>query len=270
MTTNHRRRLSALTLALSLFAAIACAQPDDTPIGGDSVVLLHGLGRSAAAMEPLAKHLRATGFAVHNLDYPSTDHTPDELVAWLDDALAKCCKQTQGALNFVTHSLGGILVRAQLEANRPERLGRVVQIAPPNHGSEIVDSLAGNPLFEVVLGPTGSDLGTGPDSFPNRIGASDLGTGPDSFPNRIGAPDYEIGVIAGSESINPVGAVLLPEANDGTVSVESTRLEGAADFIVVEANHTFIMQEPEVADQVVYFLRNGRFDHSSKPDAPAN
>jgi pimeloyl-ACP methyl ester carboxylesterase len=254
MTTPQRRSawLAASSVVLTLLATIACGQSDDIETGGDSVVLLHGLGRSAAAMKPLANHLRAAGFTVHNLDYPSTDHTPDELVAWLDDALLKCCERTQGALHFVTHSLGGILVRAQLEVKRPARLGRVVQIAPPNHGSEIVDSLVGNPLFEVVLGPTGSDLGTGPDSFPNRIGA----------------PDYEIGIIAGSASINPVGAVLLPEENDGTVSVASARLEGATDFIVVEANHTFIMQEPEVAEQVIHFIREGRFDHDPASVSP--
>jgi triacylglycerol lipase len=254
MTTPHPRRSSFAIwpLALSLLAAIACTQPDEVAAGSESVVLLHGLGRSAAAMNPLAEHLRAAGFETHNLDYPSTDHTPAELVAWLDDALTTCCEHTQGALHFVTHSLGGILVRAQLEAKRPPQLGRVVLIAPPNHGSEIVDNLVGNALFEAALGPTGSDLGTAPDSFPNRIGP----------------PDYEVGVIAGSESINPVGTVLLPDENDGTVSVESTRLEGATDFILVKANHTFIMQETEVAEQVVHFLRNGRFDHGPKPAAP--
>jgi triacylglycerol lipase len=255
MTTPPPRRFSSIAwaLALTLLATLACAQPDDGATGSDSVVLLHGLGRSAAAMGPLAKQLRAAGFAIHNLDYPSTDHTPDELVAWLDEALTRCCQQTPGALHFVTHSLGGILVRAQLEAKRPAQLGRVVLIAPPNHGSEIVDGLVGNALFEAALGPTGSDLGTGPDSFPNRIGP----------------PDYEVGVIAGSQSINPVGAVLLPDENDGTVSVESTRLEGATDFILVEANHTFIMQEEEVAEQVIHFLREGRFDHGPKQAAPA-
>lgn len=240
-------RIAPRTLALSLLAALACSQPGESPPGGESVVLLHGLGRTAAAMDPLAKRLRAAGFETHNLDYPSTDRTPDELVAWLDRALTDCCEHTPGALHFVTHSLGGILVRAQLEAKRPERLGRVVLIAPPNHGSEIVDSLAGFALFEAVLGPTGSALGTGPDSFPNRIGP----------------PDYEVGVIAGNDSINPLGAVLLPEANDGTVSVESTRLEGATDFIEMRSNHTFIMQDDAVADQVIHFLQHGRFDHAS-------
>jgi pimeloyl-ACP methyl ester carboxylesterase len=255
MTTPHRQRsrFPAWPLGLSLLAAIACAQPDEVAAGSESVVLLHGLGRTAAAMDPLAEQLRAAGFETHNLDYPSTDHTPAELVAWLDDALTSCCEHTQGALHFVTHSLGGILVRAQLEAKRPAQLGRVVLIAPPNHGSEIVDSLAGNALFEAALGPTGSALGTGPDSFPNRIGP----------------PDYEVGVIAGSESISPVGAVLLPDQNDGTVSVESTRLEGAADFILVQANHSFIMQDAEVAEQVIHFLRNGHFDHGPNRTTPS-
>jgi pimeloyl-ACP methyl ester carboxylesterase len=218
----------------------------------DTVVLMHGLGRSASSMEPLAKRLREAGFETHNLDYPSTEHTSAELVDWLAEALDRCCDDGRHRLNFVTHSLGGILVRAQLERSRPSNLARVVLIAPPNKGSEIVDNLGDNPVFEAVLGPT----------------APELGTEPDSFPNRIGPPDYELGIIAGTESINPVGSAMLPGPDDGTVSIEGTKLEGAADFLLVEANHTFIMQEEEVGRQVIHFLRTGRFDHAkhSTPD----
>ena len=93
--------------------------------------------------------------------------------------------------------------------------------------------------------------------------ASELGTGDDSFPNRIAPPTYELGVIAGSQSVNPIGSALLPGPDDGAVTVESARLEGASDFIVIEATHTFIMSNPTAMAQVEYFLRNGRFDRSA-------
>lgn len=237
------------TAALMLgWASIAGAEAVATQ--GARVVLLHGLARTASSMAPLAKRLETAGFETHNLDYPSTDHTPEELVQWLDQALDRCCAKGDRPLHFVTHSLGGILVRAQLERDRHAHLGRVVLIAPPNKGSEIIDSVGDNPVFEAILGPT----------------ATELGTEPDSFPNSIGQPDYELGIIAGSESLNPVGSAMLPEPNDGAVSMERTKLEGAADFILVEANHTFIMQEEEVARQVIHFFRSGRFDHG-KPSA---
>ena len=91
--------------------------------------------------------------------------------------------------------------------------------------------------------------------------AAELGTGPDSLPNRIGPPAYELGVIAGRQSINPIGSALLPGPDDGAVTIERTKLDGAADFIVVDANHTFIMQNEAAQHQVLHFLRHGRFDH---------
>jgi triacylglycerol lipase len=245
-TVDRRIPWSALyALVVALLVPIGCGGADRVSPGGENVVLLHGLGRSAASMKPLEKFLRSEGFRTHNLDYPSTERSADELVGWLDDALRECCAQAEGPLHFVTHSLGGILLRAELARNRPEKLGRSVLIAPPNRGSEIVDELGENPLFEAALGPV----------------ASDLGNAPDSFPTRLGPADFEVGIIAGRESINPFGSAILPGDDDGTVSIANTRLEGAADFIVVPANHTFIMQDEGVAEQVVHFLREGRFDH---------
>lgn len=250
---SRRRQALSLLLLLAALALIAAPAWSTAPAGEpqERVVLLHGLGRSASSMAPLAERLSGAGFETHNLDYPSTERTPDELVDWLAKALERCCAAGDRPLHFVTHSLGGILVRAQLERSRPTNLGRVVLIAPPNKGSEIVDTIGDNAVFEAVLGPT----------------APELGTNSDSFPNRIGRPDYELGIIAGMESINPVGSAILPGPDDGTVSIEGTKLEGAADFIVVEANHTFIMQEEEVSRQVIHFFRQGRFDHDTTQPA---
>lgn len=207
-------------------------------------MLLHGLARGAGSMDDLAGHLRDAGYVVHNVDYPSTQSTPEELVAWLAREEERCCHTGVARLHYVAHSLGGILVRAHLERQKPENLGRVVLLAPPNRGSEWVDVLARLDLFELALGPT----------------AVQLGTDPDSLPNRIGPPDYELGIIAGRRSINPIGSAILPGDDDGTVSVDRTRLEGATDLLVVDANHTFIMQDPEVARQVVWFIERGRFE----------
>ena len=251
----HRAvRSAGLAIALLCPAAAAGAQVGDAGAAAprERVVLLHGLARGAGSMAPLAERLRAAGFETHNLDYSSTRHTPPELVAWLDAAIARCCAGGDAPVHFVTHSLGGILVRARLADARPVSLGRVVLIAPPNKGSEIVDAIGDNPLLEGLLGPT----------------AVRLGTEDGSFPRSLGPPDYEVGIIAGSSSINPIGSALVPGPDDGTVSIESTRLEGASDFIVVEASHTLIMQDAGVARQVIHFLRRGRFERSAEaPDA---
>jgi hypothetical protein len=228
-------------LRLLAFAAAAALALPAVSARADHVLLVHGLLRSHRSMQPLARHLDAAGFVVHNLDYPSASKDLDALVRQLASAVATCCEDGDGRVHFVTHSLGGILVRAYLAQTHPPRLGRVVQLAPPNHGSELVDHLG--PLAG-LLGPTGSKLGTSDESLPNRLPA----------------PDYEIGVIAGTGSVSP-GSALIPGEDDGTVSLASTRLEGAKDFLVMDASHTFIMQREDVARQVEHFLRTGSFIH---------
>ena len=232
-------------LVAALAAAAAAADPGVGP--AETVVLLHGLGRTDRSMRSLELRLSAAGFQVENLRYPSTEQEPEALVEGLGAQLARCCSRAP-RLDFVTHSLGGILLRAYLASHRPSNLGRVVMLSPPNHGSEIVDVIGDSELFEWALGPT----------------ARQLGTDDSSLPNRLPPPDYEVGIITGDVSINPAGAALIPGANDGSVSVASARLAGMTDFLVVPHSHTFIMRADDVALQVIEFLRHGRFRH----DAP--
>jgi triacylglycerol lipase len=235
-------------LWIGLLALCLIGAPDVARANSGQVVLVHGLARGASSMEELADALREAGYTVRNFDYPSTEMPPDELVALLGEEVRLCCASKPGRLHFVTHSLGGILVRALLEEQRPGNLGRVVMLAPPNRGSEIIDSMGENGLFEAAMGPTAARLGT------------DSG----SFPNSIGPPSYEVGIVAGSQSINPVGSALLPGPDDGAVTIERTRLEGASDFVLIPATHTFIMQNEVAIEQVLHFLRNGRFRHDAE------
>ena len=228
--------LSTATAAVAEPAHLASATPE-------AVVLLHGLYRSERSMRPLASRLEAEGYEVHNLRYASTQGSPDELEAQLEAELASCCA-TAPRLHFVTHSLGGILLRAVLAHSEPANLGRVVMLAPPNHGSELVDLLGDTLAF--VLGPTGRELGTRPGSLPNRLPR----------------PDYPLGVIAGTLSINLVGSIVLPGVSDGTVSVSSTWIEGMSDFVALPTTHSFILRSDAAADRVVEFLREGRFEVS--------
>ncbi len=207
-----------------------------------TVVLLHGLGRTHRSMRPVEDALVERGYRVVNLGYPSRTRTWPELVEVLAAAVRECCESRDAPVHFVTHSMGGILLRAYLAGDEVDRLGRVVMLSPPNQGTRVVDRLP-DELLELVLGPASVRLGT--DSS--------------SVPLRLGPVDFELGVITGDVSLNPLFSHWLPGDDDGAVSVESAWVEGTDDFLVVPYTHTFIMRRDEVILQVLAFLEWGRF-----------
>jgi len=211
----------------------------------DCVVLLHGLARSDGSMRELAEELTQAGYQTVNVDYPSTNFPVEELAdRYIPMAIESCAADS--TVHFVTHSIGGILVRYWLANNDHSRVGRVVMLVPPNQGSELVDKLGGVRGFYLLNGPAGLQLGT------------DLA----SLPNTLGPIPVETGVIAGSKSFNPIYSAIIPGDDDGKVAVARTHLDGMTDFIVLRHTHTWITGAPPAQYQVRYFLEHGSFDHS--------
>lgn len=227
----------------------------DPAEGGEreTVILLHGLGRTPLAMAAMARHLRASGFTVRNVGYPSQHYPIERLVEnYLQPVVDELVAQAVPRLHFVGHSMGGILTRQLLSRQRPPMLGRVVTIASPHQGTELVDFLRRTGIFGWLKGPAGLQLGTGSDSLPRQLPP----------------PDYELGSIAGTRSNNFFFSRLLPGVDDGKVSLARTQLDGMADFIALPFTHTFIQQRRRTCQQVEHFLRHGHFDHAAEAEAP--
>ena len=237
----------SLLLLLSLWSLTsfsASSPPRET------VVLLHGLNRTHRSLSKMEESLRADGYAVLNCDYPSRRETVETLATNLFATLAPQIADASH-VHFVTHSLGGTLLRAYMQDHTIPNLGRVVMLGPPNCGSEVVDRLGRLALFRWINGPAGTQLGTSPNALPAQLKA----------------PTFELGVIAGDRSVNPLLSLLIPGADDGKVSVQRARAVGMRDFVRLHVTHTFMMRNRQVIRQTRNFLKTGRF---AAPEAGKN
>lgn len=239
MTSRHLLR--SLTFALLVLSGCSSEPP---PEGAESVIVLHGLRRTPASMAILVARLEDAGYGVTSFGYSSTSEPMEALIDQLEAAVALCCADHPEDVHFVTHSMGGVLVRSYLSQQPEPHNGRVVMLSPPSQGSEIVDAFADSPrLRALFVGPAASELGT--DSA--------------GIARKLGPVRFDLGIITGDKSLSPIGSWIIPGPDDGKVAVGRANVEGSADFLVISATHTFIMNRRDVARQVVHFLQNGRF-----------
>ena len=236
---------STILIALVSLLLGACDRLPQSSPPDECVVLLHGLARTSMSMELLGWSLEDHGYRVANIDYPSREHPIEELAPLAVEMGLDACRAEgePDTIHFVTHSLGGILVRYYFAHNSIANMGRVVMLGPPNQGSEAADEMRDVPGFEWINGPAGYQLGKGDESIPLQLGR----------------PDFEFAVVAGNQTIDPVTSAFLDDPDDGRVSVSDTRLDGMADFRVINASHAFIMQKTQVFILVEEFLRTGSF-----------
>jgi len=255
------------TFCCSLFCLLflSCAPPltakttlsvaTPAQANGECVILLHGMARTHRAMAEMQENLTEAGYYTVNVGYPSTDLSIEEIAATsFPKAVQSCEAFNPSAIHFVTHSLGGIIVRFALSTMHPQKLGHVVMLSPPNQGSTATDALIGGWFYDWLNGPAGQQLTTGSDSLPNSLGPA----------------DFSLGVITGDRHafFDFWLSDIIPGPDDGKVSVEQAKLAGMADFLVVHESHPFIMDAPEVIAQTRYFLKHGQFDHPSPDSTP--
>lgn len=227
-------------------------------LAGNTVVLLHGLARSSGSMSKMEVALKEAGFSTCNIGYPSTKYPIEKLAAQFVVPEIRKCAKGGGQISFVTHSMGGIIVRHIRRTEPGIQFGRVVMLGPPNHGSELVDHMRGWSLFQWVNGPAGEQLSTESGSFPNGLGAA----------------TFEVGIIAGNKPFLEPFTGYIAGPSDGKVSLESAKLEGMKDYLALPVTHSLMMRNQQVIERTISFLNTGHFvgavvpNHSLKAGHP--
>lgn len=241
--------MSKLLRIIGICICLGCFNPatlyaEEKALRDECVIVLHGMGRTKYAMRKVEKELRGEGYTVWNQSYPSTKKSIEDLASeHIAKGLKVCRRAGARKIHFVTHSLGGILVRYYLQDNTIKNLDKIVMLSPPNKGSEIADNLRDLKVYQWMMGPAGQQLETDAKSLSNKL-------------DKI---DATVGIITGKSSSDPWFSPFIPGEDDGKVSVQSAQLEEMTDFLVVEAGHTFIMSNRSVLEQIRHFLEEGTF-----------
>jgi hypothetical protein len=226
-------------------APIKCASLGNK---GDYVILIHGLYDLPFSMKKITDALNKSGYRVIHFKYKPRQDSIEKLANYLlPKFIKRHCTDIKKKINFVTYSAGGIILRRYLDENKLLQIGRVVMIAPPNHGSEFSDFLKQyfNSIYKFLCGPIGQQLCTYKSSYVNHV-----------LKQKI---DYELGIIAGQGSLNLLSHFIINGPNDGLVSIESTKLNGMKDHIVIPAPHNIILFFNFTARKVLNFLKDGMF-----------
>ena len=215
----------------------------------EQVILLHGIGKSSKIMRKMHDHLLIHGYKPHNINYPSTKKPVEELAEYIYQRVKQLIRANDCKLHFIGHSMGAIILRFMLQKYPLKNLGRVVMLAPPNKGSEVVDFFLKFAFFRKWFGPA----------------AQQLTTSNNKLLEQLTEPKYEVGIIAGDYSVDKLYSwLLLDKPNDGKVTVESTKLNGSKDHIVLHASHPFIPKNKSVMQQTTYFIANGCFERPER------
>ena len=218
----------------------------------ERVVILHGIGRTSLSMAKVARIFRHAGYKEDNLGYNSTRDVLRTIIDDVYNRIRHYSDDENTQVHFVCYSLGCLVTRGIIEQHRPANLGRVVMLGPPNQGSELADYLKDHAVSNWLFGPVLPQLGTANRHMLEKLIGADA--------------DYELGIIAGRNALDPIGAAIIPDADDGRVPVERTKLHGMKEHLVVNANHTTLIINDAVIAQALHFIRNGHFDYDAIHD----
>lgn len=202
----------------------------------ETVVVLHGMGRTRASMLVLVLRFKRAGYETLNFPYGQKESSLEDISLALAAFLEKNVKTPR--YHLIGHSLGNVIIRHALRKTVRPGLGRIVMLAPPNRPARLAKLLKDNRLYRWLMGDSGQKLSE------------------EEFYRTLPAPPVEFAVIAGDK-----GQRLTFEGpNDGIVDVEGTKLDGMKASAVVHHTHTLLMNAKDTFELCKRFLEQGSLD----------
>ncbi|MDR1926035.1 MAG: alpha/beta hydrolase [Planctomycetaceae bacterium] len=244
-------------------------------MSGNVLIILHGFGSSGHRTRKLANWFKGQNAYDHviNFTYPSTSQSILEHARMLDGVIRNLPRGVV-RIDFVAHSLGCIVIRRYMsgpldddwvledgqvgERNNflpDKRIGRFVMLGPPNHGSELATKFIGTDRVRLAItGETGKELGAHWSETAKSLGV----------------PKCEFAIIAGGRGNNRGFSMMIAGDDDGIVSTEGTKLNGAAEWILFYIDHDGLLRTETIFAYALVFLKTGSFKSITPHNKPEN
>lgn len=229
-----------LSLLLSTAGHVVHAKPEQDRT--ECVIVLHGMGQYRFSMKKVSSFLESRGYKTVNLSYPATPaSTPVSTDTYLHQAIESCVKQGADKVHIITHPSGGIVIKQHLKNNSLPRDSRILILGPPNKNKEGAEALVNSILYKCRLNET----------------AQNPEAGESTFIDMLGPVEEDIGIIAGTRTVDPVNSFLF------TTPSENILIDEMDDFICIPKSHPFITSNRTIMHQIEYYLEKGKFDKAS-------
>lgn len=239
---NHKLIITSIVICNLLFAF-------SSSFASHKVYIIHGYANPKSIMNDIYRDVKKAGFIAENYAYPGLYMELDSIGKKLyNDVL----DDGVDSVSFVTHSMGGLVVRAMLKYSGTDpnfpKIYRIVMIAPPNRGADIADFFKEATQVKALLGPNVEKMETDSTSYANQL--------PIPF-------NTEIGIIVGVRRNERGYNHLIPGNDDGLLAPERVYLGNEKDVAIVNYDHLGVIKRKKSRRLVIEFLQTGIF--LSKP-----
>ena len=240
------------------------------------VILVHGVDSGYGMWWGMAERLKESGFQYAAFNYASDAPVESAIASMAAEMEDFHAKHPDARVNVIAHSMGGLVTRGYIEGHRyTHPIEKFIAIAPPNHGScwamcrwtlEFNEQYwlyktnkDWSPIWAFTdgRGEAGDDLEPGSKFLQNlnshprrdgvqytiiagnhntaaRMGASAVDAVADVIPDTKwwGVRQLKSGLVKAENKLRD-----RESASDGVVDVESARLEGVHDIVILHADH---------------------------------